>query len=187
MGSTASSQSAADGSRRAGFFLWAACVLGVIHAAFSLYWALGGRWLLATVGRFAVQTSDEAPLQAGLLLAGTALLKAAAAVIPLTAAYGRFPFPGLIRILSWIGGAGLVVYGGANTVAAAAVLAGWIPAAADADLEGLKGHAWLWDPLFLAWGAALLAYLFISRAAAQPVRGGPSHGRPASGRPAAGH
>ena len=44
------------------------------------------------------------------------------------------------------------------------VLAGWIPAAPDADLDGLKGHAWLWDPLFLLWGLALLGYLLLSRA-----------------------
>ena len=38
-------------------FLWVACGLGLVHAAFSLYWALGGQWLLATVGRFAVQAA----------------------------------------------------------------------------------------------------------------------------------
>ncbi|MCC3283870.1 DUF3995 domain-containing protein [Arthrobacter caoxuetaonis] len=150
---------------RGRFFLWAACALGLIHAGFSLYWALGGRWLLATVGQFAVQAAKDVPLQAALLLAGTALLKAAAAVIPLAAAYGRFPFPGVIRVLSWIGGAGLVVYGGVNTAAAAAVLAGWIPADPEADSQGLLGHALLWDPLFLGWGACLLAYLFASRPA----------------------
>ncbi|MFZ3451655.1 DUF3995 domain-containing protein [Arthrobacter sp. 7Tela_A1] len=155
--------------RGGGYFLWAACGLGLFHAGFSLYWALGGRWLLATVGQFAVQAAQEAPLGAALLLAGTALLKAAAAVIPLAAAYGQFPFPGLIRVLSWIGGAGLVVYGGINAAAAAAVLAGWIPAGPGADWQGLLGHALLWDPLFLGWGTCLLAYLFASR----PARPGP--------------
>ncbi|MGW9402355.1 DUF3995 domain-containing protein [Arthrobacter sp. NPDC055585] len=149
--------------RRGTGFLRAACILGLVHAAFSAYWALGGDWLLATVGRFAVQNRQESPAQAAAVLGGAALLKAAAAVIPLAAAHGRFPFPRLIRALSWVGGAALCLYGAVNTVAASAVLAGWIPAGPDADLDGLKGHAWLWDPLFLAWGAALLTYLVLSR------------------------
>lgn len=34
---------------------------GVLHAGASSYWALGGQWLLATVGRWAVDLSAEAP------------------------------------------------------------------------------------------------------------------------------
>ena len=30
-------------------------VLGLTHAGFSAYWALGGRWLLGTVGEWAVR------------------------------------------------------------------------------------------------------------------------------------
>lgn len=30
--------------------LWGVCAAGGLHAAFSAYWALGGRWLLDTVG-----------------------------------------------------------------------------------------------------------------------------------------
>ena len=154
----------AEPRRRRGIgFLWTACVLGLVHAAFSLYWALGGQWLLATVGSFAVQAGQESPAEAAAVLGAAALLKAAAAVLPLAAAYGRFPFRRLIRVLSWAGGAGLCLWGALNTAAASAVLAGWIPAGPDADVEGLRGHAWLWDPLFLAWGAALLTYLWLSR------------------------
>lgn len=42
-------------------FVWLACIAGTVHAGFSLYWALGGQWLLATVGQWAVQLSAEAP------------------------------------------------------------------------------------------------------------------------------
>lgn len=153
-------------------FLWAAGVLGLVHASFSAYWALGGQWLLGTVGGFAVQARQESPVQAALVLTGAALLKAAAAVIPLASGYGRFPFPRLIRVLCWAGGTGLVLYGAVNTAAACAVLAGWIPAGPDADLEGLKGHAWLWDLPFFAWGAALVVYLWLSRTG--PARPAPS-------------
>lgn len=46
------------------------CGLGLIHAGFSLYWALGGSWLLDTVGLWAVDLTRTNPLAAfwGLLL-----------------------------------------------------------------------------------------------------------------------
>ena len=51
--------------------LWLAAVVGVLHGLFSLYWALGGRWLLDTVGAWAVDLADDAPVAAGLVLAKT--------------------------------------------------------------------------------------------------------------------
>ncbi|WP_404321650.1 DUF3995 domain-containing protein [Arthrobacter luteolus] len=184
MNGTARTRPAPAGSRHGVSFLWAACILGLVHAGFSVYWAVGGEWLLATVGRFAVQAAEETPVQSVLVLGAAALSKAATAVIPLAAAYGRFPFPRLVRALSWAGGAGLILYGGVNTAAASAVLAGWIPAGPNADIEGLRGHALLWDPLFLAWGASLLAYLWLSRR--HPQRPGPGHAGPAHENPGAG-
>ena len=49
----------------------------------------------------------------------------------------------------------LVVWGGLNTVVGNLVLAGWIVPDGGYDRAGMIGHAWLWDPLFLAWGLAL--------------------------------
>ncbi|MCQ1999889.1 DUF3995 domain-containing protein [Arthrobacter zhaoxinii] len=144
--------------------LWTACAAGLLHAAFSLYWAVGGRWLLDTVGQWAVQESADAPLQTGLLLGAVALFKAAAALIPTASAYGRVPWPGLWRAVSWIGAVVLVLYGGANTVVSNAVLAGLIRPDTGYNRMATIGHAWLWDPLFLLWGAALLGYLLLSRA-----------------------
>ncbi|MCC3289849.1 DUF3995 domain-containing protein [Arthrobacter sp. zg-Y1110] len=142
--------------------LWTACAAGLLHAGFSLYWALGGRWLLDTVGQWAV--SAEASLRTGLLLGAVAAFKAAAALIPTAAAYGRLPEPRLLRTLSWIGAVVLVLYGGANTVVSNAVLAGLIRPDTGYDRTATIGHAWLWDPLFLLWGLALLGYLVLSRA-----------------------
>ena len=70
--------------------VWTACAAGVVHALFSLYWALGGSWLLDTVG------------------------------------------------------------------------------------AALAGHSWLWDPLFLLWGLALLGYLLLSKHAPAGFGLGPS-------------
>jgi hypothetical protein len=44
---------------------WIAMALGLAHAGFSAYWALGGRWLLPTVGEWAVTMADTDPQRAG--------------------------------------------------------------------------------------------------------------------------
>lgn len=60
-------------TRGRGFFTLA-MVAGLLHAAPSLYWALGGTWLLETVGQFAVDLRAEgAASTTALLLAITAL------------------------------------------------------------------------------------------------------------------
>lgn len=143
--------------------VWTACAAGLVHAALSLYWAVGGQELLDTVGQWAVRQSRDAPLRTGLLLGLVALAKTAGALIPVAVAYGRMPRPRLWRALSWAGAVLLVLYGGANTVVANAVLGGLIRSESGYDRAAMIGHAWLWDPLFLLWGTALLGYLLLSR------------------------
>ncbi|WP_309476784.1 DUF3995 domain-containing protein [Arthrobacter sp. ISL-95] len=134
-----------------------------MHAGFSLYWALGGQWLLATVGPWAVQLSVQAPLEAGLVLGIVAVGKLLAATIPVVVAYERMPWQRFWRAVSWAGGLLLVMYGGVNTVISGAVLAGVIRPAEGYDLNAMIGHAWLWDPLFFLWGTALVLSLWYSR------------------------
>jgi uncharacterized membrane protein len=134
-----------------------------VHAGFSFYWAFGGQWLLATVGNWAVELSAEAPLEAGLALGTVALGKLLAAVIPVGVAYGRVPWPRFWRSVAWVGGSLLVVYGGVNAVVSGAVLAGLIRPPDGYVVEAMIGHAWLWDPLFFVWGAALVLSLWYSR------------------------
>jgi hypothetical protein len=138
-------------------------VAGVLHAAASLYWALGGQWLLATVGQWAVDLSAEAPITAGIALGLIALLKLLAATIPVGVAYGTVPGARFWRAVSWAGGLFLVAYGGLNTVVSAAVLGGLIRPDGGYDPEAMRGHAYLWDPLFLIWGTALVLSLWLSR------------------------
>ncbi|MCC9196714.1 DUF3995 domain-containing protein [Arthrobacter sp. zg-Y820] len=144
-------------------FVWVACAAGAVHAAFSLYWAVGGRWLLATVGAWAVEHATQAPLEAGLVLGAIGTAKLLAAAIPPAVIYGQLPWQRFWRALSWIGGIFLTIYGAANTVTGAAVLAGAIRPAGGYDAAAMVGHAWLWDPLFLVWGAALCLALWFSR------------------------
>lgn len=140
-----------------------ACALGLVHAAFSLYWALGGRWLLDTVGQGAVDLARQQPQTAFWLLLAVALFKGAAAIIPLLNAQGQMPWPGLWRGMSWVGSVFLILYGGVFAITAGLVLTGVINPAGDIDRMGMVGHALLWDPLFLLWGVFLLAHLWLTR------------------------
>lgn len=147
-----------------------ACVAGLVHAAFSLYWALGGRWLLPTVGDWAMRAVERSPVQAGLLLGAIAAVKALAAVIPVGVARGRLPWTRFWRVACWVGGAFLVLYGGVNVVVSSAVLLGIMTQAGGYDQAAMVGHALLWDPLFVIWGAALILWLRLSSGSAEESR-----------------
>jgi hypothetical protein len=142
----------------------------VAHAGFSLYWAAGGQRLLSTVGQWAVDLSDGSRLAAGAGLGVIALVKLLAAVIPVGVAYGRVPGRRLWRGVSWVGGLLLVAYGGVNVVVSNAVLMGAIRPEGGYDADAMTGHAYLWDPLFLLWGSALVLSLWLSRKTATGAR-----------------
>ncbi len=150
--------------------VWTAGLAGAVHAGFSLYWAVGGRWLLATVGQWAVDLSTERPLAAGITLGLVAAVKLLGATIPVGVAYGRVPWAWLWRGISWAGGLLLVGYGGINTIVALAVLAGVIRPEGGYDADAMMGHAYLWDPLFFLWGGALVLSLWLSRQTLRAVR-----------------
>ncbi len=138
----------------------AAAVLGTLHAAASLYWAAGGDLLAGTVGEWAVSWRAEEPLAAGAALATIGLGKLAGAWVPWLAARGGGPRHGL-RFAAWLGAALLTTYGLANTLTANLVLTGLL--GPPDDVVATRGHAWLWDPLFLAWGVALGVGLWRTR------------------------
>ncbi len=137
-------------------------MVGLVHAAFSAYWAVGGRWLLDTVGQWAVDLADRSPAVSALGLGAVAVAKVAGAVLPVLAEIGRIGRRRLWRGLAWTGGAVLVLYGGANTMVGWLVLGGVIEPEGGYDKRAMVGHAALWDPLFLLWGALLVAGLALS-------------------------
>ncbi len=141
----------------------AAAVIGVVHAAFSAYWALGGTWLLSTIGAIAVEFSRREPLESGLLLGAVAVVKLLAALIPVALDAQRMPWPRVWRVICWVGGPGIVLYGLANIVASGAVLLGILVPEGGYDRDAMIGHALLWDPLFLLWGLALTGWLWLTR------------------------
>ena len=135
-----------------------AAICGLVHAAVSVYWALGGTALLATLG----QTILTAVGDRIWLLWPVAAAKALIAVLPLV--FDRTGWPPLTRALGWLASAVLVVWGGLNTLVGNLVLGGIVSPAGGYDRDAMVGHAWLWDPLFLLWGLALLTGLWLTRA-----------------------
>lgn len=146
---------------------WTAAALGTLHALWSLYWAFGGSLLLETVGQWAVEAASETPVMAGLGLGLISVAKLGGAWIPLLAESGRIPGRKVWRILAWIVGPALIIYGGADFVAGTAVLTGMVDFDVT-DRAGLVGHAFIWGPHFALWGVALTLALWLSRRPAAP-------------------
>jgi hypothetical protein len=159
-------------SRRGMLPALAGLAVGLAYAAISVYWAVGGRWLLNTVGISPSQPGQAGHLAALLAVWGAAAVKAVAAVLPLLA-IGVWPRTAngglrrLARVLTWIEAAILTGYGLVLTASGLLVQAGVIKAAAHADRLALKWHAYLWDPWFLIWGIFVFLALWRSRPASQ--------------------
>ncbi|HET7356690.1 MAG TPA: DUF3995 domain-containing protein [Nocardioidaceae bacterium] len=144
---------------RAAWPLQLAALLGMVHGLVSLYWAAGGDWLLSTLGERLVATFADMRW----LLAPVGLVKLGFAWLPLLLVSRSWPHRRWWRPLCWCGAAVLIVWGGLNTVVGNLVLAGAVRPHGGYDHAGMVGHAWLWDPLFLAWGLALAVGLVRSR------------------------
>jgi hypothetical protein len=145
-----------------------AALLGLGSAAVSAYWALGGDGLLDTVGGEIEAWGRRRGPDVVVVLWLVAALKAGVALAApvLVATPGRFPgwtTGRVARLLSWIAGIVLVGYGGALTTAGLLVQGGLVEAGQDSDQRALAWHAYLWDPWFALWGAALLTCLWLTR------------------------
>ena len=100
---------------------------------------------------------------------GTGFLLLFAAWAPLVAARAVWPLPRLSRGVCWLGAVVLLVWGGLTTIVGNLLLARVIVPDGGYDRAGMVGHAFLWDPLFLAWGLALAIVLAQSRASSPRV------------------
>jgi hypothetical protein len=110
----------------------AACGVGSAYAAVSVYWALGGTWLLDTVAG-----TLEQPGRAGnpgiiLAVCAAALLKVIGAIVPLAAVgvtSGQATIAGRrrvrLRVLAWLEAAILTIYGLVLTVAGLRIDLNW--------------------------------------------------------------
>ncbi|HIW46474.1 MAG TPA: DUF3995 domain-containing protein [Candidatus Yaniella excrementigallinarum] len=144
-------------------FVWVALVLGLSHAFWSFYWAFGGTWMLDTVGHWAVVSQLHTPGQTFVVLIGIGLVKTAAAVIPVAVEYGKLGGRRFWRLVSWVGGVGLTLYGGIYAATAMTMLTGLVSPGAGYSKPVMYGHALLWDPLFFMWGLTLVNSLVLTR------------------------
>lgn len=140
----------------------AATIAGALHVAVSVYWALGGRLLLRTVGRSlgAPQRSDHGALT--VTVWGAIVIKLLAVLLPLLAVRWAFSpggRAGAVRLAAWTAAAVLTAYGFVLTGVGLLVQAGIFTAGRHADTTALAWHAYLWDPWFLAWGLLLVLTL----------------------------
>ena len=157
----------------------AAFVVGMLHAAVSVYWGLGGTWLLDTVGEEALaRRFDAIGIPAVVAVWAAVAVKMIAAVLPLVA-LDRLAGPAwnrIVWILAWVEGAILTIYGLVCTAVGLLVEADVIHAV-QPDRRALAWHAYLWDPWFLLWGLLVVTALLQGRAVTTNGRDQPSYSR----------
>lgn len=142
-----------------------ACVVGLLFAAVSVYWGLGGTWLLDTINESFERKARAG--ETGVLLAAwaAAVLKVMAAVLPLLALrpLKNPTWSRCVWVLAWTAAAIATLYGLLQTTLAQLTLAGVINASAAVDD---RRHVWLafvWEPWFLIWGLLISAALLAGR------------------------
>jgi hypothetical protein len=157
---------------RSDWAAYAAACLALGYAAVSLYWALGGRAGLATVGGYPARMGRDGSAAAAAVIWTTVALKVVGAVLAL-ALVPRFArrLPGRpVRLLAGAAAVVLTLYGGVLVGAGALVETGVIRVSGAVDWRALRWHIGVWDLWFLLWG--LLLALAVRGARREPgVRG----------------
>lgn len=136
-----------------------AAALGMVHAAFSLSWTAGGTLPVWSLGDDLVESFRGREW----LLVPIGIAKLVAAVAPLALVRWGWLARVAARFACRMGAFVLVVWGGLNTIVGSLVLAGVVRPESGFDRSGMIGHAYLWDPLFLVWAAAVTTGLIASR------------------------
>jgi hypothetical protein len=151
---------------------WSACAVGALYAAVSVYWGLGGTWLLDTVGGSLARLGHARSPGVLAALWIAVVLKLLAAVAPVLAVHDfeRGVRRRAVWILACLAAGVLILYGLVLTVAGLLVQAGVVHASPNADWRALDWHAYLWDPWFLAWGLLIAGALIRVRARAPVSR-----------------
>lgn len=145
--------------RRAGgrWAAYGASACGGLFALVSLYWALGGKVGLDTVGALATTMARSGGATATVVLAAVVALKflGAALALGLVQRWGRVLPRRWLLAVAGAASVLLILYGGIQVIAEALVEVGVIRPAGTVDWRALGWHLGLWDPLFLVWGLLL--------------------------------
>jgi hypothetical protein len=136
---------------------YAAAIVAFGYALVSLYWAVGGRGLIGTVGGFVEQMARRGGAAVVLLAVVAVAAKAVGGLIALALVrpWGRVLRRRWLLIVSAAASLLLIGYGGLNVAAAALVLSGALHPSGRVDRMALRWHAGVWDLWFLVWGILL--------------------------------
>lgn len=141
----------------------AAGVVGLSFAAVSVYWGLGGTWLLDTVSHSMAEQARAG--EAGVIVTAwiAVVLKAIGVALPLLALrpMTRPAWTRRARALTWVQVAVLMTWGLLQTAGSLLLLAGVIQSTTDHRV--LAWHAFIWDPWFVVWGLLVAGALRSSR------------------------
>lgn len=146
----------ADGRRLA----QAACIVGLLFAAVSVYWGLGGTWLLNTLDRRIEAQALSGNTGIYVAVWTAVVLKTTAALLPLLAlrSLRRPAWNRTASVLAWLAACFLILYGVVQTTLGLLAIHG------STDVDGrVAWSAYLWDPWFLIWGVLAAAALLRSR------------------------
>ncbi len=133
-------------------------VLAGTSAIVSVYWGLGGRWLIDTVGGAIERIANRGGAAPVLLALGAAAAKVIAGFVALLLTIRprslkeRRLVLSLNRLIAWI----VTLYGFVQVIAGSLVLTGGIHATPTTDVHALRWHVFVWDLWFLVWGLANL-------------------------------
>lgn len=143
---------------------WTAFAVGAGYAAVSAYWGLGGTALLDTIGGALEHEARSRSAGSLILVWAVALLKLAAALLPLAVIRCAHPTSRRrwLRGLGWLEAATLTLYGLVLTGVGLLVQAGVVDTSPHADHRALAWHAFLWDPWFLCWGVVVATAMLAS-------------------------
>jgi hypothetical protein len=136
---------------------FAAAAVAFAFAAVSLYWALGGRALLDTLGgeiERRARAGDDVLLAAnavGVVLKLLGGVLALALVQPWGERLPRRP----LLVVAWAGAAVLSAYGVLQTVSIILVALDRLELDEPLDTRALRWRMFLWEPWFLVWGVLL--------------------------------
>ena len=136
---------------------YAAAIAAFAYALISLYWAVGGRGLVSTVGGHVAQFARRGgAVPVVVALAATAAKVAGGLLaLALVRPWGRVVPRRWLLAGAAAASALLVGYGAVNVAAGALVLSGVIHPAGRVDRTALRWHAGVWDLWFLVWGILL--------------------------------
>jgi hypothetical protein len=144
-----------------------AFVLGVLYAALSAYWGLGGTALLDTIGGTLEREGRAGNAALRAVVWVTVVLKLTAALMGLMAVIRHRRLRSRQRLIArraaWAAAAILVIYGGVLTVTGLLVQADVLHESVNGDQKAQRWHAFVWDPWFLVWGLVLMTALARSR------------------------